>query len=319
VKINYISFLHPNYFSGGGEAVGKTLIDWAQNNLGVEVFFCTRKPLLDNYQQDADFNIIIDFFNLPTSWRKQNVKKLYNRIASKPFIHFDNSYVDLCNLDYLPCNGDVSLTCKFKKNGNYIEKFKRLDFSNKCSVFKRIRSDLYLKSNLNVFVSPLHQSKIEKMLNMTSERSFVLRPLINTDKFRNTNDERDIDYLYVGSINDAKGLSNLKDMFSGTGKKLTMIGANNSGGDLDFAEHLGFKAYEKLPKYYNRAKNFVHLPRWPEPQGRTLTEAALCGCNLITNENVGATSFNFDLSNPKNLENVESEFWEKVIDATQRN
>ena len=62
----------------------------------------------------------------------------------------------------------------------------------------------------------------------------------------------------------------------------------------------------------NRAKNFVFLPRWPEPQGRVVVEAAMCGCNLITNQNVGATSFPFDLANPANFAGAEDEFWSAI-------
>jgi hypothetical protein len=62
----------------------------------------------------------------------------------------------------------------------------------------------------------------------------------------------------------------------------------------------------------NRAKNFVFLPRWPEPQGRVVIEAALCGCNLITNDHVGATSFPFDISDSSNFQNATEEFWEAI-------
>jgi hypothetical protein len=62
----------------------------------------------------------------------------------------------------------------------------------------------------------------------------------------------------------------------------------------------------------NRAKHFVFLPRWPEPQGRVVTEAALCGCQLITNQNVGATSFPFDIANPANFAGANDEFWDAI-------
>jgi hypothetical protein len=35
----------------------------------------------------------------------------------------------------------------------------------------------------------------------------------------------------------------------------------------------------------NRTKTFVHMPRWPEPYGITTIQAALCGCEVIENEN----------------------------------
>jgi glycosyltransferase involved in cell wall biosynthesis len=84
------------------------------------------------------------------------------------------------------------------------------------------------------------------------------------------------------------------------------------GEKLDFGRHPGYVPYDRIPEYMNRAKNFVFLPRWPEPQGRVVVEAALCGCNLITNENVGATSFPFDIGRSENFQNATGEFWDAV-------
>ncbi|MEI8631928.1 hypothetical protein P4S72_07170 [Vibrio sp. PP-XX7] len=47
-------------------------------------------------------------------------------------------------------------------------------------------------------------------------------------------------------------------------------------------------------------------------------EAALCGCNMITNENVGATSFDFDISNEDNLQGAVEEFWEYIMKINLR-
>ena len=91
-----------------------------------------------------------------------------------------------------------------------------------------------------------------------------------------------------------------------------MIGKNIFGKKLDFAEYTGFIPYEEMPEYFNRAINFIYLPRWPEPQGRVVIEAALCGCNLIVNENVGATSFDFNIAEKQNLVGAIDEFWEYI-------
>ncbi len=109
-----------------------------------------------------------------------------------------------------------------------------------------------------------------------------------------------------------KVLENLRIYFENTDKKLLMIGKNIYGEELEFAEYTGFIPYEEMPAYLNRAKNFIYLPRWPEPQGRVVVEAALCGCNLITNENVGATSFDFDIADKVNLEGAIEEFWQYI-------
>ena len=43
-----------------------------------------------------------------------------------------------------------------------------------------------------------------------------------------------------------------------------------------------------------------------------MAEAALCGCQIIGNDKVGALSFEMDLADPKNYEGVEVNFWEKL-------
>jgi glycosyltransferase involved in cell wall biosynthesis len=171
---------------------------------------------------------------------------------------------------------------------------------------------MYKNSIANIFLSPLHYVKVSKMLDIQDRPYFILRPTVDTGKFYNMNQERDIEYIFAGAISEAKGVGNLKKYFENTDKKLLMIGKNIYGEELSFAEYTGFIPYDEMPKYFNRAKNFIYLPRWPEPQGRVVVEAALCGCTLITNENVGATSFDFDISNKENLRDAVKEFWDYI-------
>jgi hypothetical protein len=51
------------------------------------------------------------------------------------------------------------------------------------------------------------------------------------------------------------------------------------------------------------------MPRWPEPHGLIVNQAALSGCNLITNDMVGALTHKADLTDRAGYENNASEFW----------
>jgi hypothetical protein len=62
--------------------------------------------------------------------------------------------------------------------------------------------------------------------------------------------------------------------------------------------YLGEKTPSQLSEIYNRTQKFVHIPKWQEPSARTVVEAALCGCELILNENVGVLSFGYDIRDP---------------------
>ena len=64
---------------------------------------------------------------------------------------------------------------------------------------------------MNVFVSPLHKEVISKILKLDKSKGFVLRPIIDTNKFKNLKKERVIENLFIGVISEAKGYKNLLD------------------------------------------------------------------------------------------------------------
>ena len=150
-----------------------------------------------------------------------------------------------------------------------------------------------------------------KVLNIpNANNSFVLKPTVHTEIFFNRNLERDIEYLFVGVISEAKGFYEMRERFYD--KDIHLAGKIYPGINLDFGTYHGSMPYDQVPILMNRAKNFVFLPRWPEPQGRVVIEAALSGCQLITNERVGATSFDFDISKPQNLNDSTQELWQAI-------
>ncbi|WP_290795050.1 glycosyltransferase [Flavihumibacter sp. UBA7668] len=299
MNINFVSFLHPERFSGGGELDNRMIIDKGRQ-LGNDIRIGARvthkywsrlmAPVMKLHTK-PDLWILSDLFNVPEYKLSYKKKWLENIIQNEPYIHLDNAYVDICSNGALPCGG-----CKLKCTEN-------------CGY--PLTEMIYDKSRLNVFLSPLHERIINGMFdNKYIDKSFVVRPLIDTDRFYKTGVERDIDYLYVGTISYYKGYGQLKDRFSQE-KNFLFIGKNATGEPL-FGKHIEHVENVRLIEYFNRSKNFVHLPEWNEPMGRTVIEAALCGCNIISNERVGACSFEFDISNPVNSKNAAKEFWNKI-------
>jgi len=59
---------------------------------------------------------------------------------------------------------------------------------------------------------------------------------------------------------------------------------------------------DMMPNTLNRTQHYIHMPRWPEPFGLIVAEAALCGCHIIVNDRVGAVSWKLDLKNPQTYE-----------------
>lgn len=309
MKINYVAYLNPFHHNGGGEMVLKQLLETGENR-GHEFRISAISPNMCHRFQKPDLTILADLFNCPELFARFKDSYIENIIENEKYIHFDNAYVDCCNLPYLPCSGNRESECKYKAKLKIIRNVRTRDFSKLCFQEKRIIQKLYERSKLNIFVSPLHHKTISEMLKVENNNYYILNPLIDVDKFYDQGLERDIEYLYIGALTEAKGLGHLRSNFAG--KNIQLLGKSVKGEKLDFGNHLGFVSYEKIPEYLNRTQNFVFLPRWPEPQGRVVVEAALCGCNLITNEMVGAVSFDFNISAPENLIDAEKKFWEKL-------
>lgn len=316
MKINYVSYLNPFRHNGGGELVNRQIIEMGQSR-GHTFTFTSAKNVLTNHDDSADLDFLCDVFNFPETlksggaWIHLQTSLLRKIIEGRAFVHMTNAYADICNLGYLPCSGEQANPCKHKSMLNVRRNIAARDFKVDCFAINSLVRSAYTNSLLNIYVSPLHQKITNKVLRIDdSSRSIILRPIIDTNDFFNRHYERNIEYLFVGVLSEAKGFNELRENYSN--KDLVIVGDIHPDVKLDFGKYLGKLAYAEIPQIMNRAKNFVFLPRWPEPQGRVVVEAALSGCNLITNENVGALSFPFDISQPENVTGSAEKFWDDL-------
>jgi glycosyltransferase involved in cell wall biosynthesis len=318
LRVNVFSFMHPQVYGGGGEIVSRALLDTART-LGHDVRISSVRPHREEQHAEPDLVLFIDIHNFGHTWRAFGAWRGFSQstlraaASQTPFVHISNAYVDVCNLPYLPCSGQRAWdTCSVKPAMPWSRRRVLLrDGSTDCSASHASRRWLYEEAALNVYVSPLHQRVTESLLRLDNgPPSYVLPPMIDTSRFYNRGIERDIDYLFVGVISEAKGLDAMRKHYAD--KNIWLVGRVSPDVRLDFGRHVPHVAYDEVPLYMNRAKNFVFLPRWPEPQGRVVAEAALCGCNIIGNENVGALSFDMDLSDAANYNGVEAGFWNRV-------
>lgn len=314
--INFVSYLNPSKFHGGGELVNKALIHKGEER-GHKFLITSARNRISEFSIKADLDILIDVHNYPHTLKSRGAsislpKPLLSEIINnRPFVHMTNAYADICNLPYLPCSGNSRNTCVHKSNLNLVEKITNRDFVDSCFAIKPIVKEAFINSMMNIYVSPLHKDIVNKVLNFNDDiKSYVLKPLIDTRQFCARNIDRDIEYLFVGVISEAKGYYNLKQL--PYREKIVFVGDIHPKINLDFGKYMGKLPYAEIPNLMNRAQNFVFLPRWPEPQGRVVVEAALMGCNLIVNENVGAITFPFDLADPNNYKDSADAFWDEI-------
>lgn len=279
MRIAWISYLDMDVFAGGGELTQRRIVEAgrARGHRIETSAFLRRRPQralrrTGLYRSiaidwDADFFVLANLQNSPHLAHRIPPRDIERALQTGRAIVLEDAWVDVCPLD-VPCHGDVARcpsSCD-RSFGNH--------------VFRSARGA--------VFVSPLHRDVAAAVLETELPPTVIAHPMVDPDVFRPLGLERDIDVLYVGGISEQKGYYELVECFGE--ERLTLAGPNLLGHTVG-GTYLGELPNEDLPTIYNRARVFAHLPRWIEPQGRTVTEASLCGCELVVNDRVGAMSF----------------------------
>src|SRR5215211_255202 len=290
MRIAWISYLDAQVFGGGGELHQRSLIAAGRERGHV----ITESPFLRARPQrllrrsglyrrldvdwDADAFVLSDIENCPELRCRIPRSVATRALGTGRAIVYANAWVDVCRFN-MPCGGDPE-RCRPDCDRSWADA-------------------LYDQARVAVFMSPMHRDMIAGVLSVPlPEQTILCRPPIEVDMFKPLGLHRDIDVLYVGTINETKGYKNLIDRF-GPGS-VTFAGRKMIDGPLA-GTFLGEVPHERLPETYNRAKVFAHLPEWHEPFGRTIVEAALCGCQVVTNSRVGAMSYpDADWSDPAN-------------------
>jgi glycosyltransferase involved in cell wall biosynthesis len=302
LRIAWISYLDARRFSGGGERNQVSLIDTGRRRghaIRESAFVGARPQRLlrragfefgFRVDWDADLFILQNIRNAPHIKARIPDAVVDRALDSGRAVVVQDAWVDVCRFD-LPCHGDTS-RCPPACDRS---------FGNK----------LLEKARIAVFTSPRHHQLTADLLDVPlPEHVLYVRPMIDVDRFRPLSVERDLDVLYVGAINRAKGYYNLLERFGPD--RLTLAGHST----LDEAvqgQWLGPVKQDDLPELYNRARIFAHLPEWQEPMGRTVVEAALCGCELVINDRVGATSYPRDeWTDPEVIRRHPDRFWDEL-------
>jgi hypothetical protein len=298
LRINYIAHLDPYIYNGGGEQVMRKVLDAAKLR-GHEVKIASRDG--SDLHPSPDLWFLCDVYNCPMNKRRP-IEELVNSIVrgDTPYVHFDNSYVDICRHGNIPCSGlgMNGFSCHVKKGI--------------CSLPRAV--PLYKNAAVCSFVSPLQRDVHMGALGSETlpiEKTLPLMPPVDVDRFRNLHMKRDIALLSYGGHGEAKGYYNIMQNFPRG--SVIFIGGDTSDLLKEGDGHwLGAIPGEMMPEILNRTQNYIHVPRWPEPFGLIVAEAALCGCNLIVNDRVGAISWKKDLKDPETYKNTLENYWDEL-------
>jgi hypothetical protein len=298
LRINYLAHLDPYIYTGGGEQVMRKILDAAKSR-GHEVKLGSRDGI--DLFPDPDLWFLCDVYNCPMN-KKRPIEELVNSVVrgAAPYVHFDNSYVDLCWHGNIPCNGQGvnGYSCHLKKGI--------------CSLTRAV--PLYKNASLCCFVSPLQRDAHIEALGASTlplEKTLLLMPPVDVDRFKNLHMKRDIALLSYGGQGEAKGYYNIMQNFP-RGSVIFIGGDTRDLLKEGDGHWLGAIPGDRMPEILNRTQNYIHVPRWPEPFGLIVAEAALCGCNLIVNDRVGAISWKKDLKDPATYRNTLEKFWNEL-------
>lgn len=300
MRIEWISFLDPFVYGGGGELSHRALILSGRRH-GHEIRvrgFLRHRPQRAlrrlgvhrgmRVDLSADAFVLANLRNAP-SFATRLPEGLVDRVlASGRAAVFQEAWVDVCPFN-LPCMGDPA-RCRRDCDRGFADA-------------------LYSRARVGIFNSPRQRAAIAAVIGVPLPECTILsRPAIDPTHFRPLGLERDLDVLYVGTINASKGYYELLERFGPD--RLTLAGPNHLGEPVQ-GTYLGPVDYGRLPVLYNRARIFAHLPRWLEPMGRAPVEAALCGCELVLNERVGVTSYPLeDWTDPEVISTATDRFWD---------
>ena len=183
----------------------------------------------------------------------------------------------------------------------------------------RSNPEIFRNSLLNCWKSPAHRDFL-KMFNMGSN-NICLPPYI-PEIFDIFNKERINDTMCCTFLHYLKGIPNIVDFAKKHPKRILSFYFGRSMPDmlslLRSTPNCCLKGYidrDELPDIYNTHKYYIHLPNTLEPSGTTVGEAHICGCELILNDKIGFTSYDWFWDRKEfkyRCNNADKDFWETV-------
>jgi glycosyltransferase involved in cell wall biosynthesis len=301
MRIAWLSYLDPFSLHGGGELSNRTIIEvgrqrgheivvsaWlrerpqrAMRRLGIH------RRVKVNW--DAELFLLADIHNCPQRRDRFPDGVVDRALATGRAVLMAQAWVDVCPFD-MPCGGNPAC-CRPGCDRTWANR-------------------AYAAARVAVFISPMQHRMIEAVLDHALPSVIYSRPQIDVQRFTLGHQNRDIDVLYVGTIHRRKGYYNLLARFGS--ERMTFAGPNHLGQPVA-GSYLGPVAYDLVPDLYRRARVFAHLPEWYEPMGRTVVEAAMCGCQIVTNDRVGVESYpREDWTNRERVATNADRFWREL-------
>lgn len=265
---------------------------------------------------------------------------LYRMRGVVPVVSRLNSYHVFCtNMDRMRGECYTNCTSKMKFTHDDARRIKRVtkspEYFARTHMVPRLANRLDRLFAISPTVKNVYQENGFENIEVVPN---FYDPTFNTESDDHNKEVKNNRILYVGRLEELKGVDILLEAVANTGLNLTVdiVGEGSEqtaletqAAKLDIEERVNFRGwiqYQELPRYYQRADVFVHPCRWPEPFGRTILEAMQFNTPCIVS-NAGAppwvagdAGLVFEQNNPESLSNKLTEYFvhEELRDSLKK-
>jgi hypothetical protein len=264
-----------DYSKEGGAEISNKHVVTIGENLGFDVVGITPSNFHKNILFNADMIIINNFFEFEKLQHDVVMQAIYEK--GIPFVKYDHDHREL----------------------------KRVNFS----------KQLFTRSVLNIFLSPLHMEKSINAYGSQIKKHSVCLPLsINTKQFKRIeNISREPNTVFVPCYRKC-GRNVLDYMSKHRDKKYYVVCKDELNVNGISITRLPQQPIDKMIDLYNRYEIMLHLPLGFWAGERIYFEALLCGTDCVVNENVGHKSWDFtDKETIRNkLDKAPYTFWRLI-------
>lgn len=320
--VHMITDTHPEKGSGGGELHLRTLIRIGEQ-LGHKITIYTSLDQVGGMEPDL--------YWLCNMNGKHPYDQLLEKIGHTKYIFHDDAYMSICpqpTREYKLCfshEADIiwEMLESLRKNephpssydieldihqphmwqmqggdgAGYVgaDSFKTL--YEDCKTICRYHSLVPIVSNAQAMVvdSPLHGGIWSGIYPQLRGKLVTLDPPVPVDNFMPRGEKVPGTAVYVGTIAKGKGFDKVAEFARNRNWQLSAIGDIHHTIDpaqyKDYVTFYGHISYESVANFIGKTMYLLHLPEWPEPQGRIITEGLLMGCIVVGNRRVGALSY----------------------------
>jgi len=200
----------------------------------------------------------------------------------------------------------------------------RLEHDSNAYLSNENRKTLFSNCKKTFFLTEYHYRYFIEEYGDFFQNVEIIPDPIDTNKFKNFNQNRENAILYAGYMHPLKGSYEFFDFVLQNPNKNFVLAAWSNYPTLEFLaravpniKYLGIIDYDKMPELYNQYSDFFYNPNLREPFCRSFAEALLCGCKIMCSKvnNIGAYHDFVKFGKEKFIERCNTAqilFWEKI-------